>query len=61
MAKNSSSSKTEHIPGPPILGALFGGGDYWQTTITKSDGKKVTGCGSTPEASQKSAAEKSKR
>jgi hypothetical protein len=59
MSKDNDS-KTEHVPGPPILGGVLGGGDYWKTTITEGDGSKTKGFGSTPEESQKDASKNHK-
>lgn len=59
MAKGKSgNSTTKHVPGPPIISPLCGGGgDYYQTTITDGD-KKFTGYGRTSEESHKNASDK---
>lgn len=46
--KDSGSSKTEHVPGPPIISPL------------EKDGSKTTGFGSSAEESQKNASSKRK-
>lgn len=56
MAKNdSSSSKTEHVSGPPILDPLLGNAGHYETTITDKDGNETKGYGYTPEEAEKDA------
>lgn len=59
MGKDNSVTKSVSS-NPQPLANLLGSSvpDHYETTITRSDGSKVTGSGSTSEASQKAASSK---
>jgi hypothetical protein len=58
MGKNESNIRAEHVPGPPIVDSLVGGGTGYEKVTITMNGKKYIGCASNTSEARKIAEEK---